>query len=62
MFPDRVRAMALDGAADLARALGTTLVTYEGIQHGSFLDGVECVDEPVLKYLTELTPLRRPTR
>lgn len=31
------------------------LVTYEGIRHGSFLDGVECVDEPVLKYLIELS-------
>ncbi|MFX0580405.1 alpha/beta hydrolase [Nocardia nepalensis] len=44
------------GAANLARALGAALVTYEGIQHGSFLDGVKCVDEPVLKYLIELTP------
>ncbi|WP_329405129.1 alpha/beta hydrolase [Nocardia vinacea] len=54
------------GATNLARALGATLVTYEGIQHGSFLDGVKCVDEPVLKYLIELTPpqegLRCPTR
>ncbi|MEV6140354.1 alpha/beta hydrolase [Nocardia sp. NPDC051990] len=53
-------------ATNLARAPGATLVTYEGIQHGSFLDGVTCVDEPVLNYLLELTPpqegLRCPTR
>lgn len=46
------------GATNLARALGAVLVTYEGVQHGSFLDGVKCVDEPVLKYLIELTPPR----
>ncbi|MGY4101381.1 alpha/beta hydrolase [Nocardia sp. R16R-3T] len=43
------------GATNLAHALGTTLLTYEGIQHGSFLDGIKGVDEPVLKYLIELT-------
>ncbi|WP_433195225.1 alpha/beta hydrolase [Nocardia sp. CA-107356] len=50
------------GATNLARALGAVLVTYEGIQHGSFLDGVTCVDEPVLKYLIDLTPPREGLR
>ncbi|MEV4129823.1 alpha/beta hydrolase [Nocardia sp. NPDC049707] len=36
------------GATNLARAPDATLVTYEGIQHGSFLDRVANVDELVL--------------
>ncbi|WP_431964345.1 alpha/beta hydrolase [Nocardia sp. bgisy134] len=44
------------GGKNLARALGATLVTYEGVQHGAFGQGVACVDEPVLRYLVDLTP------
>ncbi|MBF6327690.1 alpha/beta fold hydrolase [Nocardia transvalensis] len=46
-----------DGNRTLARQLGSPLVTYRGNQHGVFLvSGSPCVDVPVLKYLTDLTP------
>ncbi|WP_336082112.1 alpha/beta hydrolase [Nocardia sp. SSK8] len=44
------------GGVALARALNATLITYEGVQHGVVGQGVACVDEPVLRYLVELTP------
>ncbi|MCP2289173.1 alpha/beta hydrolase [Nocardia amikacinitolerans] len=46
------------GRINLARAFGASLVTYEGVQHGVFGQGVACVDEPVLRYLIDLTPPR----
>ncbi|MEV0340186.1 alpha/beta hydrolase [Nocardia sp. NPDC050713] len=45
-----------EGGKNLARALGASLVTYEGVQHGVFGQGVACVDEPVSRYLIDLTP------
>ncbi|MEV6273747.1 alpha/beta fold hydrolase [Nocardia sp. NPDC051832] len=42
------------GGANLAKALGAALLTYEGFQHGAVFDGVPCIDEPVMKYLNEL--------
>ncbi|MFD6464052.1 alpha/beta hydrolase, partial [Streptomyces roseolus] len=42
------------GGVDLARAMGASLLTYEGFQHGATFDGVACIDDPVMKYLTEL--------
>ncbi|MFC9892276.1 alpha/beta hydrolase [Nocardia sp. NPDC127579] len=42
------------GGVNLARALGGSLITYEGVQHGAVFDGVPCVDEPVMRYLNEL--------
>ncbi len=44
------------GGVKLAKSLGAALITYEGTQHGAALEGIACVDEPVLKYLTDLTP------
>lgn len=44
------------GGVNLAKALGAALITYEGTQHGAALEGIACVDEPVLKYLIDLTP------
>lgn len=43
------------GGVALAKALGAALITYEGTQHGVTFEGVACVDEPVLKYLIDLT-------
>ncbi|WNJ58266.1 alpha/beta hydrolase [Nocardia seriolae] len=39
----------------LAKAFDAGLITYEAEQHTVFGDGVACVDDPVVKYLTELT-------
>ncbi|WP_235947450.1 alpha/beta hydrolase [Nocardia terrae] len=44
------------GGVNLARDLGATMVTYEGVQHGVFGEGVACVDDPVTRYLVDLTP------
>lgn len=44
------------GGMNLARALHAGLITYEGVQHGVVGQGVACIDEPVLRYLTDLTP------
>ncbi|GGM64628.1 alpha/beta hydrolase [Longimycelium tulufanense] len=41
---------------DLARALGARLLTYEGEQHTVFLQGVSCVDQATIRYLTDLEP------
>ncbi|MBF6125323.1 alpha/beta hydrolase [Nocardia brasiliensis] len=43
------------GGVTLAKTLGAALITYEGTQHGVTFEGVACVDEPVLKYLIDLT-------
>ncbi|MBJ8338183.1 alpha/beta fold hydrolase [Antrihabitans sp. YC3-6] len=41
---------------ELARQLDASLITYEAEQHGVALRyGVDCVDEPVIDYLTDLT-------
>ncbi|MFC9998601.1 alpha/beta hydrolase [Nocardia sp. NPDC127526] len=45
-----------EGGVNLARALGSTLITFEGNQHGVFGSGVACVDAPVIEYLVNLTP------
>ncbi|MEV0252091.1 alpha/beta hydrolase [Nocardia sp. NPDC050712] len=42
------------GGVNLAKAMGASLITYEGFQHGATFDGVSCVDDPVVKYLTDL--------
>lgn len=44
------------GGVNLARALGATMVTYEGVQHGVFGQGKDCIDGPVTRYLIDLTP------
>lgn len=45
-----------EGGIELARQLDATLITYEAAQHGVALRyGVDCVDEPVIAYLTDLT-------
>lgn len=42
---------------DLAKQLGAALITYKGTRHTVSLSGVsECVDNPVVKYLVDLTP------
>ncbi|MFI6171831.1 alpha/beta hydrolase [Nocardia sp. NPDC051052] len=43
------------GAVTLAKTLGATLITYEGTQHGAAFEGIACVDQPVVKYLIDLT-------
>ena len=40
--------------AELARALGAVLLTFEGNQHTVVLQGVPCVDEIVTHYLVDL--------
>lgn len=40
---------------ELAKQLGATLITYRGTQHTVAMNGISCVDEPVIEYLTELT-------
>jgi pimeloyl-ACP methyl ester carboxylesterase len=40
----------------LAKQMGATLVTVEGEQHTAFLQGIECLDGPVVRYLISLTP------
>ncbi|MGV9413282.1 alpha/beta hydrolase [Nocardia sp. NPDC003693] len=40
---------------NLARALGATLITFEGTQHGVFGTGTACVDTPAIEYLITLT-------
>jgi pimeloyl-ACP methyl ester carboxylesterase len=39
---------------DLATALGATLLTVHGTQHGASLMGDQCVDDVVTRYLTDL--------
>ena len=43
---------------DLAGQLGAALITFRGTQHTVALDGVDCVDDPVVAYLTDLAPPR----
>lgn len=44
-----------EGGIGLARALGSSLLTVEGAQHGAVLvPGNKCVDDAVTTYLTEL--------
>ncbi|WP_280356230.1 alpha/beta hydrolase [Nocardia otitidiscaviarum] len=45
-----------DGAVTLAEDLNANLITYESPAHGGFGFGVPCIDEPVVRYLIELTP------
>ncbi|MFD4469311.1 alpha/beta hydrolase [Rhodococcus sp. NPDC058505] len=40
---------------DLAKQLDAALITYRGTQHTVVLNGVACVDDPVVAYLTDLT-------
>ncbi|WP_378737470.1 alpha/beta hydrolase [Nocardia brasiliensis] len=44
------------GGRNLARFLDATLITYKGFQHGAALQGVSCIDGPILKYLIDLEP------
>ncbi|GAB2566404.1 alpha/beta hydrolase [Nocardia heshunensis] len=44
------------GGVNLAHDLGAVMVTYEGLQHGAFGEGIACVDDPVTRYLVDLTP------
>ncbi|MBL1074404.1 alpha/beta fold hydrolase [Nocardia sp. 2] len=39
---------------DLAEQLGGALITYRGSQHTVSLNGVQCVDDPVIAYLVDL--------
>lgn len=39
---------------DLAKQLGASLITYRGTQHTVALNGVACVDDPVVSYLIDL--------
>ncbi|MGW0041140.1 alpha/beta hydrolase [Rhodococcus sp. NPDC003348] len=39
---------------DLAKQLGAALITYRGTQHTVALNGVSCVDDPVVAYLIDL--------
>ncbi|APU17043.1 MULTISPECIES: alpha/beta hydrolase [Actinoalloteichus] len=39
---------------DLAEAMGAGLLTFEGNQHGVFLQGVTCVDDIGIRYLVDL--------
>lgn len=43
---------------DLAKQLGAALITYRGTQHTVALNGVACVDDPVVAYLTDLAAPR----
>ncbi|WP_040804931.1 alpha/beta fold hydrolase [Nocardia concava] len=40
----------------LAKALGAGLLTYEAAQHTIVAQGSDCIDQPVLRYLIDLTP------
>ncbi|GAA3684980.1 alpha/beta hydrolase [Lentzea roselyniae] len=40
---------------NLAKALNSRLLTFEGVQHTVFLQGDKCVDEAGVKYLIDLT-------
>ncbi|MET9632851.1 alpha/beta hydrolase [Lentzea sp. NPDC006480] len=40
---------------NLAKALNSKLLTYEGVQHTVFLQGVQCVDDAGVKYLIDQT-------
>ena len=39
---------------DLARQLGGALISFDGTQHTVVLDGEQCVDDPVIRYLVTL--------
>ncbi|WP_422629297.1 alpha/beta hydrolase [Rhodococcus sp. (in: high G+C Gram-positive bacteria)] len=39
---------------DLARQLGGALISFTGTQHTVVLDGEQCVDDPVIRYLVSL--------
>ncbi|MCE5287849.1 MAG: alpha/beta hydrolase [Nocardiaceae bacterium] len=39
---------------DLARQLRASLLTYEGTQHGAFLNSGKCIDDAVIAYLRDL--------
>ncbi|MCG5432663.1 alpha/beta hydrolase [Mycobacterium sp. MYCO198283] len=41
---------------ELARQLQAPLVTYDGEQHTVVFSGNDCIDQPVERYLVELTP------
>ncbi|GGU79871.1 alpha/beta hydrolase [Lentzea flava] len=44
-----------EAGVNLAKALNSRLLTYEGVQHTVFLQGVRCVDDAGVKYLIDLT-------
>ncbi|QIS09177.1 alpha/beta hydrolase [Nocardia arthritidis] len=44
------------GALHMAQAFNAALITFDGVQHGAAFTSGPCVDEPVIKYLTDLTP------
>lgn len=44
------------GGVNLAKTLGAALITNEGAQHGIAFDGKACIDDPLMKYLVDLTP------
>ncbi|WP_086661089.1 alpha/beta hydrolase [Lentzea kentuckyensis] len=44
-----------DAGVNLAKALNSRLLTYEGVQHTVFLQGVACVDDAGVKYLIDQT-------
>jgi hypothetical protein len=44
-----------EAGVNLAKALNSRLLTYEGVQHTVFLQGVGCVDNAGVKYLIDQT-------
>jgi hypothetical protein len=40
---------------NLAKALNSRLLTFEGVQHTVFLQGEKCVDDIGVKYLIDQT-------
>lgn len=44
-----------EAGVNLAKALNSRLLTYEGVQHTVFLQGVACVDDAGVKYLIDQT-------
>ncbi|MEU7475861.1 alpha/beta hydrolase [Lentzea sp. NPDC042327] len=44
-----------EAGVNLAKALNSRLLTYEGVQHTVFLQGQSCVDAAGVKYLVDLT-------
>ncbi|MGA9874020.1 MAG: alpha/beta hydrolase [Rhodococcus sp. (in: high G+C Gram-positive bacteria)] len=45
-----------EAGVELARQLDADLVTFDGTQHTVAFSGENCVDEPLVRYLVDLTP------
>ncbi len=42
------------GGRNLAKYLDAALITYQGTQHSAAFQGVSCIDQPLVRYLTDL--------